>query len=206
MPKSGEKADGFLQSHQEANEKLKKVTDLVDGFETPYGLELLASVHWLSVHDGEAVDSDSAVSAMAAWNDRKRRLFKPDHIRVAWDRLQGEEESGTRAEDLDLANDRFWKKISESFQTAFSLLQDLAEEEGADLDTVSDEPQADEPRVVHLLPSMAQRYALLVDEWVKNNGDWIDPEPTPSPNHLHLLRETPNPREHPISRKEALPD
>jgi hypothetical protein len=54
------------------------------------GLELLASVHWLSVHDGEAVDCDSAVSAMGAWNDRKRRLFKPDHIRVAWDRLQAE--------------------------------------------------------------------------------------------------------------------
>jgi O-acetyl-ADP-ribose deacetylase (regulator of RNase III) len=90
LPKSGEKADGFLQSHHEANQKLEKVADLVDGFETPYGLELLASVHWLSVHDGEAVDSDSAVSAMAAWNDRKRQLFKPDHIRVAWDRLQGE--------------------------------------------------------------------------------------------------------------------
>jgi len=62
----------------------------VDGFETPYGLELLASVHWLAAHDGEALDSDSAVSAMAAWNDRKRRLFKPDHIRVTWDRLQAE--------------------------------------------------------------------------------------------------------------------
>ena len=61
----------------------EKVADLVDGFETPYGLELLASVHWLEAHDGEALDSDSAVSAMAAWNDRKRRLFKPDHIRVA---------------------------------------------------------------------------------------------------------------------------
>ena len=90
LPKSREKADGFLQNHQEANQKLDKVADLVDGFETPYGLELIASVHWLAAHDGEAVDSDSAVSAMAAWNDRKRRLFKPDHIRVAWDRLQGE--------------------------------------------------------------------------------------------------------------------
>ena len=90
LPKSGEKANGFLQSHYEANEKLEKVADLVDGFETPYGLELLASVHWLSAHDGEAVDCDSAVSAMAAWNDRKRQLFKPDHIRVAWDRLQAE--------------------------------------------------------------------------------------------------------------------
>ena len=56
-----------------------------------------------------------------------------------------EEESGSRAEDLDLANDRFWKKISESLQLASSLLQDLAEKEGIDLDAVVDEPEADNP-------------------------------------------------------------
>jgi hypothetical protein len=115
-----------------------------------------------------------------------------------------EEESGTRAEDLDRTNDLFWKKISESLHLAFSLLQDLADKEGVDLDAVVDEPKADEPKVVHLLPSMAQRYALLVDEWVKNNGDWIEPEPRPSPNHLHLVKESPNPQADSISRKEAL--
>jgi hypothetical protein len=115
-----------------------------------------------------------------------------------------EEESGTRAEDLDRINDLFWGKISESFQMAFSLLQDLADEEGVDLDAVVDEPQADEPKVVHLLPSMAQRYALLVDELVKNNGDWIEPEPRQSPNHLHIIKDTPLLREDPISQKEAL--
>ncbi len=115
-----------------------------------------------------------------------------------------EEDSGTRAEDLDLANDRFWKKISESLEMAFSLLQDLAEEEGIDLEAVVDEPEADKPRVVHLLPTMAQRYALLVDEWVKNNGDWLEPEPTPSPNHLHVVGAASNPQEPPISRKEAV--
>ena len=114
-----------------------------------------------------------------------------------------EEESGTRAEDLDLANDRFWKKISESLQLASSLLQDLAEEERIDLDAVSNEPEEDKPRVVHLLPSMAQRYFLLVDEWVKNNGDWLEPEPKQSPNHLHLVKERLNFQEDPISRKEA---
>jgi hypothetical protein len=57
-----------------------------------------------------------------------------------------EEESRTRAEGLDLANDRFWGKISEAFQLAFTLLQDLAEEEGIDLDAVVDEPETDEPK------------------------------------------------------------
>jgi hypothetical protein len=89
-------------------------------------------------------------------------------------------------------------------QLAFSLLQDLADEEGVDLDAVVDEPKADEPKVVHLLPSMAQRYAQLVDEWTKNNSDWLEPETRQSPNHLQLVKESPNPREDPISRKEAL--
>jgi hypothetical protein len=57
-----------------------------------------------------------------------------------------EEESRTRAECLDLANDRFWGKISEAFQLAFTLRQDLAEEEGIDLDAVVDEPETDEPK------------------------------------------------------------
>ncbi len=90
LPGANEKADLFLRQHPEAIENLDKVADLVDGFETPYGMELLSSVHWSAVHDNEASDAESAVAAMAQWNDRKRRLFKPDHIWVAWDRLQAE--------------------------------------------------------------------------------------------------------------------
>ena len=39
---------------------------------------------------------------------------------------------------------------------------------------------------------------------MKNNSDWIEPETRQSPNHLHLVKESPNPREDSISRKEAL--
>ncbi len=69
---------------------LERVADLVDGFETPYGMELLASVHWAAIHENEDSDAESAVSAMTRWNERKRRLFKPAHIRLAWERLQAE--------------------------------------------------------------------------------------------------------------------
>lgn len=90
-------ADVFLQHHPEALKKLDLVADLVDGFETPYGMELLSSVHWLAKHEGEAADADAAVAAMLRWNDRKRRLFKPEHVRVAWDRLH---EAGWLRDDL----------------------------------------------------------------------------------------------------------
>jgi O-acetyl-ADP-ribose deacetylase (regulator of RNase III) len=90
LPRATDEADDFLNKYPDSFEHLNKVADLVDGFETPYGMELLSSVHWLAVHDQKAVDHISAISAMAEWNERKRRLFKPEHIGVAWGRIQEE--------------------------------------------------------------------------------------------------------------------
>ena len=42
-----EDAKKFLKNQQITQEHFEKVTQLVDGFETPYGLELLAMVHWV---------------------------------------------------------------------------------------------------------------------------------------------------------------
>jgi len=90
LPGAARQADVYLQHHPDAFEKLNLVADLVDGFETPYGMELLSSVHWLAKQDREATDADTAIAGMSRWNDRKSKLFKPEHIRVAWDRLQEE--------------------------------------------------------------------------------------------------------------------
>ncbi len=90
LPAADKAADHFLRKNTSATGHLERVADLVDGFETPYGMELLASVHWAAVHDGEVSDTESAVAHMARWNDRKRRLFKPEHIRLAWERLLAE--------------------------------------------------------------------------------------------------------------------
>ena len=79
-------ADAFLASHDEARARLRRVGELIEGFETPYGMELLASVHWAAEHGG-AVTADAAVGAVHSWNDRKREMFAPAHIRVAWNRL-----------------------------------------------------------------------------------------------------------------------
>ena len=86
-PGAIEKADAYLQAHPEEKQRLEKVAELVDGFETPYGMELLASVHWIMVHDKTADDADGAIIQVQQWNERKRRLFKAEHIRIAWDNL-----------------------------------------------------------------------------------------------------------------------
>ncbi len=86
LPEAVQKADTFLERNREAKQKLEKVMRLVEGFETPYGMELLASVHWILKHDGKT----DAVKAMQNWSERKRQQFKPEHIRIAVQRLKEE--------------------------------------------------------------------------------------------------------------------
>jgi hypothetical protein len=68
--------------------RLQRVTGLIEGFETPYGKELLSSVHWVARYGKPlARNAEDAIAALARWNMRKRAMFKPAHIRVAWCRL-----------------------------------------------------------------------------------------------------------------------
>lgn len=91
QPGAADEADRFLADKESSKERLEKVAGLIEGFETPYGMELLSSVHWLAVHGRPtATDADTTIEQMMGWNPRKRKMFKPNHIRVAWERLQTE--------------------------------------------------------------------------------------------------------------------
>lgn len=85
-----DKADKYLVNHPAAQRRLTKVAALVDGFETPYGMELLASVHWITAHVKTAVDIEGTVNQMQLWNKRKSKIFKPKHIKIAWQRLESQ--------------------------------------------------------------------------------------------------------------------
>jgi hypothetical protein len=39
-------------------------------------------------------DANSAIEAVHAWNDRKRKMLRPAHFRVAWERIQEADVSG----------------------------------------------------------------------------------------------------------------
>jgi O-acetyl-ADP-ribose deacetylase (regulator of RNase III) len=89
---AAEEAEAFLSGHTAEHARLGRVSQLIEGFETPYGLELLSSVHWLAVHAlPTAEDKDEAIEAIAVWNERKRRMFRPKHIRLAWERLEDQQ-------------------------------------------------------------------------------------------------------------------
>ena len=81
-----EQAEKFLDSHPKTKAHFDRVADLIKGFETPYGMELLATVHW--VHSREAADSpQNAARLIRAWSDRKKQLFHDSHVHVAWKAL-----------------------------------------------------------------------------------------------------------------------
>ena len=89
MPGAVEEANAFLAQSQESLARLQRVSDLIEGLETPYGMELLSSVHWVAWHGMPPVtDVTEAVVAVHNWNERKRSMFKPGHITIAWQRLQ----------------------------------------------------------------------------------------------------------------------
>lgn len=81
VPKALDDAETYLQSRPETQARLSRVADLVDGFESPSGLELLATVHWLATRES-APSLDQVVSLTHGWSDRKRR-FTPRQIGIA---------------------------------------------------------------------------------------------------------------------------
>ncbi|VXD23621.1 Appr-1-p processing domain protein [Planktothrix serta PCC 8927] len=88
LPEGQAIAQQFLEQHPDANNRLERVHCLIEGFETPYGLEMLATVHWVTIEDPQAaVDCEQAIRRVQEWNERKRQIFKPNHLSKAWKRL-----------------------------------------------------------------------------------------------------------------------
>lgn len=84
-----EEASAFLASRKESLDRLESVANLIEGFETPYGMELLSSVHWVAIHRHRPAETvDEAIDAVHSWNARKKKLFPSEHVRVAWTRLR----------------------------------------------------------------------------------------------------------------------
>lgn len=85
MPGALKDASVFLEGEGRTLEHIRRVTELIDGFETPDGLELLTTVHWVTTREG-ANTPEKAIALTYAWNERKRQ-FAEYHIQLAYDRL-----------------------------------------------------------------------------------------------------------------------
>jgi O-acetyl-ADP-ribose deacetylase (regulator of RNase III) len=92
VPEALPEAEQFIKTSvsDELSEQVASVRKVIDGFETPYGMELLATVHWVKVHESDVLTVDDAIKAVHDWNPRKRAIFSQEHIKLAWRRLNEE--------------------------------------------------------------------------------------------------------------------
>ncbi len=81
VPGAMEDARTFLKGQPATQSRLAKVANLVEGFESSFGLELLATVHWVGAEHPGATEDDM-IAHTYAWNVRKRQ-FSERQIRLA---------------------------------------------------------------------------------------------------------------------------
>lgn len=86
VPGVVEDAEAALAHEPATQDNFRRVADLVDGFETPFGLELLSTVHWVATREG-AASVDDAISRIYRWSDRKK-VFTPRQIAIAFETLR----------------------------------------------------------------------------------------------------------------------
>jgi O-acetyl-ADP-ribose deacetylase (regulator of RNase III) len=81
-----EEAKKILEDKIETKQRFERVSNLVEGFETPFGLELLATVHWVA-KEIKSTNLDKIISEVYNWNERKKQFTKKQ-IKIALDRLK----------------------------------------------------------------------------------------------------------------------
>jgi hypothetical protein len=73
-------------------DRIERVLRLVEGFESAYAMELLATVHWVATNEAArgADDPDEVTRLVSQWNHRKKTMFGHDHVATAWRHLRDE--------------------------------------------------------------------------------------------------------------------
>jgi O-acetyl-ADP-ribose deacetylase (regulator of RNase III) len=86
VPGAVQDAQAKLREQPDSLERFERVSRLVAGFESPFGLELLSTVHWIlrREHPGTI---DELITRTYDWARRKRQ-FSPNQIRLAAKILQ----------------------------------------------------------------------------------------------------------------------
>ena len=73
VPGATDDAHTFLENHPATRTRFDRVSALVDGFESPFGLELLTTVHWVAKEHPNATQEE-IVNHTFGWNERKRQF------------------------------------------------------------------------------------------------------------------------------------
>ncbi|NMN99775.1 Appr-1-p processing protein [Gordonia sp. TBRC 11910] len=84
LPDAVDEARGVVRAHPRTSERIDQVFQAIEGFESMYGMELLATVHWVAHEEPSATDPTMAAKIVREWNQRKRSLFTEQHVETAW--------------------------------------------------------------------------------------------------------------------------
>ena len=87
LPESVDAAERLVQGDPNDSQRLRQLLELVEGFETPYSLELLATVHFASGHEPKTADPAALAERVVSWSLRKARMFTANHVKLASSRL-----------------------------------------------------------------------------------------------------------------------
>ena len=92
LPNAFDEAYEVLARDDDTMRRVDRVADLIDGYEDPYGLELLSTLHWVMIENEEARKTPAdAIRRVHGWSARKQRLMKAAHLEKAWGRLVAKE-------------------------------------------------------------------------------------------------------------------
>lgn len=79
----------FIDKELDSIEKLRlqKVEGFITGFESPFGLELLATTHWAANELKEKATLKNVVTYIHAWSERKKQNMTESQIEIALERV-----------------------------------------------------------------------------------------------------------------------
>ena len=75
VPGAIQDAHAFLDNTPPTHARFERVSDLVEGFESSFGLELLSTVHWVAIQERPQT-ADELAERTYAWNQRKQQFTR----------------------------------------------------------------------------------------------------------------------------------
>ncbi len=85
VPRALKKVEAYLENKSDTQACLKRVFELVEGFESPFGLELLSTVHWVA-SEKQCRSLGDVTTEVYAWSSRKKQ-FSERQIELALNTL-----------------------------------------------------------------------------------------------------------------------
>jgi uncharacterized protein YwgA len=71
---------------KDQTQRVSQVLNFIDGFESPFGLELLATVDFI-LQNEKSQKTEEILSGIQSWTHRKKELIKPYQVDVALQRI-----------------------------------------------------------------------------------------------------------------------